>query len=127
ICLGDNAKAAYLTRGVHEMKNFGMQFGAKEKTFWGLAGIGDLITTSNSPNSRNHRFGMAVAAGKGKEFLSGTKMMVEGISAVQAIVKMSEKHNVEIPIASAIYRIVYQDSSPEEEVVKLMTRRLKDE
>ncbi len=125
--LGDNAKAAYLTRGVHEMKNFGVKLGAREKTFWGLAGIGDLITTSISPASRNHRFGRALATGKRNEFLSGTKMIVEGIFASRAVVKMSEKHNVEIPIASAIYRIIHEHSNPMDELVKLMTRQLKDE
>ncbi|HOC02592.1 MAG TPA: NAD(P)H-dependent glycerol-3-phosphate dehydrogenase [Candidatus Ratteibacteria bacterium] len=125
--LGDNTRAAYLTRGVHEMKNFGITLGAKEKTFWGLAGIGDLITTSISPTSRNHRFGKAIAAGKGNEFLSSTKMIVEGIFASKAIIKMSKENNVEIPIASAIYRIIHEHTSPMDEIRKLMTRQLKDE
>ncbi|MCM8763973.1 MAG: NAD(P)H-dependent glycerol-3-phosphate dehydrogenase, partial [Candidatus Omnitrophica bacterium] len=125
--LGDNAKAAFLTRSIEEMKNFGRIFGAKEKTFWGLAGIGDLITTSFSPRSRNHRFGQAVAVKKKKEFLAGTKMVIEGISASKAIIKISKKNNVEVPIASAIYRIVNQDSEPADEIEKLMTRRLKNE
>ncbi len=125
--LGDNAKASYLTRSIEEMKNFGKLFGAREKTFWGLAGIGDLITTSFSPSSRNHRFGQAVARKKKQEFLSSTKMIVEGISASKAIMKISQANNVETPIASAIYRIVNEDAEPAAELEKLMTRRLKDE
>ncbi|MCX7705977.1 MAG: NAD(P)-dependent glycerol-3-phosphate dehydrogenase [bacterium] len=125
--LGDNAKAAYLTRSIEEMKNFGKFFGAKEKTFWGLAGIGDLITTSFSPLSRNHRFGQAVARKRKKEFLEGTKMVIEGIFSSKAIKKIADENEIEIPIASAIYRIIHHNSEPADEVEKLMTRRLKDE
>lgn len=125
--LGDNAKAAYLTRSIEEMKNFGKLFGAKEKTFWGLAGIGDLITTSFSPASRNHCFGKAIARKRKKEFLESTKMVIEGIPASKAIKKISEKNNLETPIASAIYRIVHEDAEVMYEIEKLMTRRLKDE
>lgn len=125
--IGENAKAAYLTRSIEEMKKFGKFFGANEKTFWGLAGIGDLITTSFSPSSRNHRFGQAVAKKKKNEFLSGTKMVVEGISASKAIMKISTENNIETPIASAIYRIVNKDSEPILEIENLMTRPLKNE
>ncbi len=125
--LGDNAKASYLTRSIEEMKNFGKIFGAKKKTFWGLAGLGDLVTTSFSPCSRNHRFGQALAAGKQKEFLSGTKMFVEGIPASRAIKKICEENNFESPIAFAVYRMVFEGSKPFDELEKLMTRKLKNE
>ena len=125
--LGNNAKASYLTRSIKEMKNFGTLFGAKEETFWGLAGIGDLITTSFSPASRNHRFGQAVAMGKKQEFLASTKMVVEGIYASKAIMNISRKYNIELPIASAVYRIIHQNSRVYDEIINLMTRRLKDE
>ncbi|HOJ30490.1 MAG TPA: NAD(P)H-dependent glycerol-3-phosphate dehydrogenase [bacterium] len=125
--LGDNAKASYLTRSIEEMKRFGKMLGAKEKTFLGLAGIGDLITTSFSPSSRNHRFGQAIATGNAQQFLAHTRMVIEGISASKAIIKMAETHNVDIPIASSIYRIVHKNAKPSDEIEKLMTRELKHE
>ncbi|HOK79453.1 MAG TPA: NAD(P)H-dependent glycerol-3-phosphate dehydrogenase [bacterium] len=125
--LGDNAKASYLTRSVEEMKRFGKIFGAKDKTFLGLAGIGDLITTSFSPSSRNHRFGQAIAMAKKEQFLAQTRMVVEGISASKAIVKMANTYNIDIPIAAAVYRIVHENAKPPDEIDKLMTRELKNE
>jgi glycerol-3-phosphate dehydrogenase (NAD(P)+) len=125
--LGNNAKAAYLTRGIVENVNFGIRIGAKEKTYWGLAGLGDLLTTSFSKFSRNRSYGEALARGEGEKFLAGTKMVVEGIYAVKVIKEMADALNVDMPITNAVYRIVYEQSNPRDEIRRLMVRSLKDE
>ncbi len=125
--LGINTKSAYLARGIEEIKNLGVALGGKEKTFWGLAGLGDLITTSFSPYSRNRSYGEAVAKGTAGEFLNGTKMVVEGIRATKILKEAGEKKGIELPIISSIYRIIYTKTDPWEEIKGLMTRKLKNE
>jgi glycerol-3-phosphate dehydrogenase (NAD(P)+) len=125
--LGDNAKASFLTRGIAESAGLGVRLGAREKTFWGLAGLGDLLTTSYSSYSRNHRYGQALARGKGGEFLKGTRMVVEGVFAVRALRSMGVSLGVDLPIVNAVFRIVHEGSNPWEELKALMGRRLKDE
>ncbi|MCL5408854.1 MAG: NAD(P)-dependent glycerol-3-phosphate dehydrogenase [Candidatus Omnitrophica bacterium] len=125
--LGINTKSAYLARGIEELKNLGVASGGKEKTFWGLAGLGDLITTSFSPSSRNRSYGEALAKGKQGEFLKGTKMVIEGIRTTKILKGLGEKKGIELPIIFSIYRIIYKKSNPWKEIKKLMTRKLKNE
>jgi glycerol-3-phosphate dehydrogenase (NAD(P)+) len=125
--LGINTKSAYLARGIEEIKRLGAALGGKEKTFWGLAGLGDLITTSFSPYSRNRSYGEALAKNKSEEFLKNTKMVVEGIRVTKILKQLGEKNNIELPIISSIYRIIYKKTDPWKEIKKLMTRKLKNE
>jgi len=125
--LGINTKASYLTRGLNEMIKIGKKLGGKEKTFRGLSGIGDLITTSFSKYSRNRSFGEGIIK-EGKEtYLKKAKMVIEGIYSTEAYFKISKKLNVELPITSSIYRIIFAESNPFDEIKNLMKRKLKKE
>lgn len=125
--LGVNTKASYLTRGLNEMIKIGKKLGGKERTFRGLSGIGDLITTSFSKHSRNRCFGEGIVKEGKEEYLSKAKMVIEGIFATEAYYLLSQKLKVELPITSSIYRIIFSDANPMDEIKNLMKRKLKKE
>lgn len=121
---GDNAKAALMTRGIREISRLGVAMGAKESTFSGLSGVGDLIVTCTSMHSRNRRAGILIGQGKSlEETLDEVKMVVEGITATKAAYEISKKLGVDMPITSAIYSVLYNGSNPDDIVTELMTRR----
>ena len=123
---GANTKSTLITRGVREMIRFGNLFGANERTFFGLSGIGDLVATSFSPLSRNRWFGEMVGRGiKAKSILSSTKQVIEGVYTVKAVYEM--KKEVDMPIVEEVYRIIYEGKSPILSVKSLMERELKEE
>ncbi|WP_018133211.1 NAD(P)H-dependent glycerol-3-phosphate dehydrogenase [Effusibacillus pohliae] len=120
---GDNAKAALMTRGLTEISRLGVELGAAQMTFAGLAGIGDLIVTCTSKHSRNWRAGYQLGQGrKLDEVLSSMNMVVEGVRATQAAFRLAEKHRVEMPITSEIYQVLFQGKSPRTAVEDLMGR-----
>ncbi|WP_371369336.1 NAD(P)H-dependent glycerol-3-phosphate dehydrogenase [Sporomusa rhizae] len=120
---GDNAKSALMTRGLAEITRLGMAMGANPLTFAGLAGIGDLIATCTSKHSRNRRAGLLLAAGKTFEQIQDeTSMVVEGIRATKAANQLATKYNIEMPITEQIYQVLYQNKSPKDAVLDLMTR-----
>lgn len=126
--LGDNIKAALITRGLAEIKRLGMKLGCREQTFYGLAGMGDLIVTALSVHSRNYQAGILL--GKGYDADSAIKevgMVVEGINALKPAMKLAEKYNTELPIISAVYSIVYEGASPSETLTGLMQREKRSE
>ncbi|MCM8761800.1 MAG: NAD(P)-dependent glycerol-3-phosphate dehydrogenase [Candidatus Omnitrophica bacterium] len=125
--LGINTKSAYLTRGLNEMINIGCRLGGKEKTFRGLSGIGDLITTSFSRFSRNRSFGEAIIKTGKEKYFKETKMVIEGLFATEAFYRLSKKLDIELPITESIYRIIYESAHPEMEIKKLMMRKPKEE
>ncbi len=125
--LGINTKASYLTRGLNEMIKIGKKLGGKEKTFRGLSGIGDLITTSFSKYSRNRSFGEGIIKEGKENYLKKAKMVIEGIYSTEAYFKISKELNVELPITSSIYRIIFAESNPFDEIKNLMKRKLKKE
>jgi len=127
LSLGMNTKASYLSRGLNEMIKMGKILGGKEKTFRGLSGLGDLITTSFSKYSRNRSFGEGIVKIGKDEYLKKTKMVIEGIPATKAFYKLAKRYNVELPITESIYRIIYKNSIPFNEIRKLMLRELKEE
>ena len=125
---GDNTKAALMTRGLHEICRLGVHLGAKAETFSGLTGIGDLIVTCTSMHSRNRRAGILIGQGKTlSEAMDEVHMTVEGVCATEAAYKLSKKHGIEMPIVSAAYRVLFENSDPREEVLALMTRDKKSE
>ena len=125
---GDNTKAALITRGLNEISLLGIKLGAKSKTFFGLAGIGDLIVTCNSIHSRNRRLGELVGRGEDlAKTLSQSHMIAEGVKTAHSIYNLKAKLNIEMPICESVYNVLYNDSNPMEEVDKLMTRNLKSE
>ncbi len=125
---GDNTKAALMTRGLAEIARLGVAMGAKEETFMGLSGIGDLIVTCTSMHSRNRRAGILIGKGKTlKETLDEVHMVVEGVNTATAAYELSRKYNVEMPIIEEAYKILFEDKNPCEAVNMLMTREKKDE
>ena len=125
--LGDNTKAALITRGLSEMTRLGVLLGANERTFSGLAGIGDLVVTCTSRHSRNNRFGCLVGSGVDvKEALErvGT---VEGYFAAKIVHNLSEKYKVELPLMSECYNILYKNRDVSRVVEYLMLRPKRSE
>jgi len=128
IGFGDNAKSALLTRGLVEIVRLGTALGAKGETFYGLAGIGDLITTSISPYGRNRRVGMEIGGGRRlEEILSEMRQVAEGVPTTRAVLDLAEKHGIEMPITAEVADILFEGKDPREAVVDLMMRSLKDE
>ncbi len=128
IGFGDNTIAALMTRGIKEIARLGVKMGADVETFYGLAGIGDLIVTCTSKHSRNRRAGVLIGQGmKLKEALDEVHMVVEGVYAAKAAYKLSLKYNVEMPIVSEAYNVLFNDASPKDAIVSLMTRDKKVE
>lgn len=125
---GDNTLGALLTRGNVEIKRLSVALGAKPETLDGLAGIGDLITTAISPHSRNRFVGVELGKGKAlKDILGGMKMVAEGVLATNTAYMLAEKHQIEMPIVKATYRILQGEISAQEAIKMLMLRDLKSE
>lgn len=125
---GSNAKGALITRGLVEIQRFGTAMGAKEKTFWGLSGVGDLVTTAFSEESRNHILGRKIGAGKSlSQATSEMVMIAEGAPTAKAVKKLATQHNVEMPICEAVHRILYEEEKPHAAIGSLMHRPLKNE
>lgn len=124
----DNARAALITRGLAEITRYGISQGAKEDTFLGLTGVGDLLLTCSSKRSRNYSFGIEIGLKDDAKFaLENNKKTVEGVIAAKTIHEFSIKSGVETPIVDAVYRVLYEGARPSEEVAKLMLRSLKVE
>ena len=125
---GDNAQAAIITRGMVEMTRLGLAMGAHKDTFPGLAGIGDLIVTCTSIHSRNNRCGMLIGQGmKTEDAIKEVGMVVEGINALPAAMKLIDKYKVEMPIISMVNAVVNNQIDPKTAVNRLMEREKKDE
>ncbi|RSK27443.1 NAD(P)H-dependent glycerol-3-phosphate dehydrogenase [Bacillus sp. HMF5848] len=120
---GDNAKAALITRGLAEIARLGSALGANPLTFSGLTGVGDLIVTCTSVHSRNWRAGHMLGKGKAlQDVLDSMGMVVEGVRTTKAAYQLSKKLNVEMPITTAIYKLLFEDVSAKEAVESLMGR-----
>jgi len=126
--LGDNARAALITRGMAEIQRLGMKMGCQQQTFYGLAGIGDLIVTASSRHSRNYIAGTYIGQGFSvEETLDKVGMVVEGLNALTPAVALIEKYRVEMPIIRAVDAVIKGVSSPEDEVNQLMRREKRSE
>lgn len=126
--MGDNAKAALMTRGLSEIKRFGSRLGASQETFMGLAGIGDLIVTCTSQHSRNRYVGYRIGKGeKLQEITSHMNMVAEGVKTTKSIYDWSQQLQVEMPICSHIYKVLFENFDTREAIYALMTRNPKDE
>jgi glycerol-3-phosphate dehydrogenase (NAD(P)+) len=126
--MGDNTKAALITRGVAEMIRLGLELGAKKSTFNGLSGIGDLIVTCFSEHSRNFRFGRFIGQGLTmKEALSKMDTAVEGAGTAKSCRELAKKYNVKMPVCNTVYEILYKGKDPEKAWKELMNRPLKSE
>jgi glycerol-3-phosphate dehydrogenase (NAD(P)+) len=126
--LGDNAKAALVTRGIVEMARLGTALGARKATFFGISGIGDLITSCTSRHGRNLRVGRAVGSGRTlDQALEGMKMVAEGVWTCTAARGLGQKHHLELPITEEVCRILHEGKPPLEGLKSLMTRLPKSE
>ncbi len=126
--LGDNAKAALMTRGIAEISRLGTAFGADPQTFLGLTGIGDLIVTCCSMHSRNRRCGILLGQGRStEEAIEEIGQVVESITTVKAAYELAKREGVEMPITEAIYSKVYEGADVADTIKKLMTRSAKPE
>jgi glycerol-3-phosphate dehydrogenase (NAD(P)+) len=125
---GDNAKAALLTRGLAEMVRFGVAFNADRATFYGLAGLGDLVTTCGSPHSRNRAVGEALGRGRSLAEIQSSMMAVaEGVLTARSVYEISRAQHIEMPIATEVYRVLFEGKAPHEATMELMQRPLKSE
>ena len=125
---GDNAKAALLSRGLTEIERLGLAFGAKQKTFAGLSGLGDLVTTCVSPMGRNRSFGERIGKGMtAEQALAATQSVVEGVATCESVLALAEKYGVEMPITNAVGAIIFQGKSVQAAINDLMCRELKAE
>ena len=123
--LGDNTKAAIITRGLAEIARLGAHMGGEERTFYGLAGVGDLVATCASDTSRNHTAGSRIATGATLASLEADGLNAEGIPTVRAAVGYAREHALDLPIASEVYRVVYEGKAPQDALVALMTREVR--
>jgi len=125
---GDNAKAAITTRGLAEITRLGVAMGANPLTFAGLAGIGDILATSTSALSRNHRLGVELASGRSWADIEGTLSGVaEGAYTVRAALALAERAGIEMPIASEVHAVLYEGKEVRASVVDLLARESRDE
>ena len=109
IDMGKNAQAMVITRGLHEMIHFGKYFGTEGKAFLGTAGIGDLVATATSQNSRNYSFGVRLAKGDSLEdIISTSREVVEGLRTLKIVKNLAQHYNLKLPITNMLYSIVYE-------------------
>jgi glycerol-3-phosphate dehydrogenase (NAD(P)+) len=126
--LGDNPRAALITRGLAEMTRLGSRLGANPMTLTGLAGLGDLILTCTGTKSRNFQVGHRLGQGEPlARILEGMAMVAEGVKTSRAVHLLAQRLGVEMPLVEAVYRILYEDLAPKDAIKKLMARELKDE
>jgi glycerol-3-phosphate dehydrogenase (NAD(P)+) len=125
---GANTRVALITRGLVEMMRLGVAAGANRETFMGLAGLGDLVLTCTDDQSRNRRFGLALAAGRTpQQALSEIGQVVEGYTAAKATHAVSKRMKVEMPLCEGVYRVLYESVPARDAVRELMTRPIKSE
>lgn len=125
---GNSAKAALITRGLHEMKRLAPLKNAKAETFYGLSGMGDLCVTCFSPVSRNYRFGRLIAEGaSAEEAKKSIGMVVEGMYTCLSALQLAKQGKVELPITELVYKVVYEKLSPHEAVKAILMRITKEE
>jgi glycerol-3-phosphate dehydrogenase (NAD(P)+) len=126
--LGDNAKAALLTRALAEMVRVGTALGARAETFYGLGGFGDMVATCHGAWSRNREFGQRIGEGaRVADLLGARKSVVEGYRTVQSFAGLCQVRGLEAPILQEVYRLCYEGRNPRDTLLSLMTRELKRE
>jgi len=125
---GDNTKGALLTRGLAEIVRLGEAMGARRETFYGLAGVGDLVTTCLSRHSRNRYVGEQIGKGrKLSDVLEGMVMVAEGVDTASAARTLAQKAGVEMPITEQVNAVLFEGKDPREAIRELMTRERKAE
>ncbi|MFP4392780.1 MAG: NAD(P)H-dependent glycerol-3-phosphate dehydrogenase [Desulfohalobiaceae bacterium] len=125
---GTGARAALITRGLTEMSRMGVAMGARQETFMGLSGLGDLVLTCTGDLSRNRQVGLRLGQGQSlQEILKGMRMVAEGVQTTQALYSLGQRMGIDLPITEQVHQILYQDKAPAQAVQELMQRTLKQE
>jgi len=120
---GDNTRAALITRGLAELARLGRAVGARPETFYGLAGLGDLVVTATSDLSRNRRVGLRLGRGEPlQEILAGMRMVAEGVHTSRLVHELAEELGVELPLCAAVYRVLHLGEPPRAQIDRLMLR-----
>ncbi len=126
--LGLNPRAALITRGLAETTRLGVALGARQETFAGLAGLGDLVLTCTGALSRNRAVGVEVGKGRRlSDILAGTETVAEGVRNAQSTVALAARAGVTMPIAEAVHRVLFESQPPGEAIAGLMQRELRAE
>jgi glycerol-3-phosphate dehydrogenase (NAD(P)+) len=125
---GANARAALITRGLAEIIRLGVAMGGRRETFMGLAGVGDLVLTCTDDQSRNRRFGLALARGQHEnEARAAIGQAVEGVRTAEAVCELARRHRVEMPISAQVHAVIRREVSPRDAVQLLLARERKAE
>jgi len=125
---GSNSVAALVTRGIAEMTRLGVKLGARQETFAGLAGIGDLVLTCTGKLSRNHYVGLELGKGESlDEIVSSMKMVAEGITTTLSVYQLAKREKIEMPICEQVFQVLYKNKNPKKALQNLMSRKLKSE
>jgi glycerol-3-phosphate dehydrogenase (NAD(P)+) len=126
--LGENARAALITRGLAEITRLGVALGALPRTFAGLAGLGDLVLTCTGTLSRNRRLGLALAAGKRlEEAQAETRMVAEGVRTVTAVLALARRAGVPMPISQEVAAVLFEGKPPSDALTSLLQREVRAE
>ncbi len=125
--LGDNTKAALVTRGLAELVRLGTRLGGEARTFYGLAGLGDLMATCASAGSRNHQAGERLARGATLAELEASGLTAEGLTTVAHVAAFARGHHLDLPLTRAVYEVVHGGKPPEAALLELMTRQPTEE
>ena len=125
---GDNSKAALVTRALAELTRLGIALGGRPLTFAGLAGMGDLVATCFSDQSRNRTVGVELGRGRAlDEIVDEMQMVAEGVKTTEAVLALADRHGIDMPIARAVGGVLYAGARPGDMVEALMTREAKSE
>ena len=128
--LGENARSAFISRSFAEIIRLSKRLGTKEKTFFGLSGLGDLVLTCGSKQSRNTEFGEIISKNNSKKIMNiikSKKTITEGYYTTKALFKISKKYKIEMPILKSIYKILYNQANIKKEIKTILGRRIKKE
>lgn len=126
--LGNNSRAALITRGLHEMTRLGVAMNAKASTFAGLAGLGDLVLTCTGGLSRNRAIGLEIGKGATREeALRGKQTVAEGVVTAASALELARRHDVDMPIVEMVNRILFEGHAARDAVGEIMTRELRSE
>lgn len=120
--IGENARASLITRGLAELVRLGIALGGEGRTFYGLAGLGDLVATCSSTRSRNHQAGVRLANGESLTDILASGLTAEGVNTVKAVYESDLARTIDLPISREVYRVLFERKDPRQGIVDLMTR-----
>ncbi len=125
---GDNTKSGLISRGLLEMTRLGIRFNANPNTFFGLSGLGDLVTTCFSSHGRNLKVGRDLGQGKKiKDILASMEMVAEGVDSAESVHELCQKVKLDLPIVGEVYQILFRDKNPRQAVLDLLQRDAREE